>query len=184
MAEDLDPALVDYVLGTLRGDERLDFEARLENDPALRAKIDYWEKSLIALDLSAPQQRPESDLFANILNSIDAETPLQETLVSDRFTRRAGTGIWEEMSPGVTFQILYDDPVSKRRSMLIRMEPGSIYAAHNHGKGHEECLVLEGDFEFEDCKLFAGDFHVASISSVHSTARTIAGCLLHISTAL
>src|ERR1700720_442051 len=104
--------------------------------------------------------------------------------LSGTLTRRAGTGIWTEMSPGVTYTILFDDPVTKRRSMLVRALPGATYETHFHDEGHEECLILEGDLVMGDLKLLAGDFHLAAKGSSHPPATTVSGCLLHISTAL
>ena len=86
------------------------------------------------------------------------------------------------MSPGVTYSVLFDDPVAKRRSMLVRALPSAIYESHFHDEGHEECLVLEGDLIMGDLKLLAGDFHLAAKGSSHPPATTTSGCLLHIST--
>jgi anti-sigma factor ChrR (cupin superfamily) len=88
------------------------------------------------------------------------------------------------MSPGVTYTILFDDPVTKRRSMLVRALPGATYETHFHDEGHEECLILEGDLVMGDLKLLAGDFHLAAKGTLHPPATTVSGCLLHISTAL
>jgi anti-sigma factor ChrR (cupin superfamily) len=92
------------------------------------------------------------------------------------------TGVWSEMSPGVTYQVLFEDPVAKRRSMLVRALPGSTYESHVHDEGHEECLVLEGDFIMGDLKLLPGDFHLAAKGSIHPPATTLSGCLLYLST--
>jgi anti-sigma factor ChrR (cupin superfamily) len=188
MAEELEQTIADYVLGVVRGPERAAIEAHFENDPALRTKIERLERSFVMLDLRAGQQQPDLDLYDNILKAIDtAETGQesgQEAGTPGKATRRTGASTWEQMAPGVTFQILYDDLLSKRRSLLMRIEPGAIYRAHGHANGHEELLILEGDLIFEDCRLSAGDFHVAAIDTTHSDARSIGGCLAHISTAL
>lgn len=180
MPEDLDETAAAYVLGIARGQARAAIEARLESEPALQAKVKLWQENFAALDFSAPQEAPPAGLLERILDAIDAgEEKLPGTL-----TRRAGTGVWTEMAPGVTYTVLYEDPVAKRRSVLIRALPGAIYDSHGHDEGYEECLVLEGDLVMGDLMLRAGDFHLAKKGSTHPLATTVSGCLLYLSTAL
>jgi hypothetical protein len=181
MSEDLDRTAAAYALGILRGAPRAVIEARLSCDQALLAKIKLWQENFVALDLAAGRQAPPAGLFDTIVAAIDAGAGEE---LSGTLTRRAGTGVWIEMSPGVTYTVLFDDPVAKRRSMLVRALPGSIYDSHFHDEGHEECLVLEGDLIMGDLKLSAGDFHLAAKGSAHPPAYSATGCLLHISTAL
>ncbi|HEY8032146.1 MAG TPA: cupin domain-containing protein [Methylocella sp.] len=179
MAEDLDQIAASYALGTARGDLRAAIEARLSGDPALRAKVNLWQENFATLDLAAGRESPPDGLFAKILDAIGAgETELPGTQ-----TRRAGTGVWFEMSPGVTYTVLFEDSVAKRRSILVRALPGSNYGSHFHGEGHEECLVLEGDLIMGDLKLLPGDFHLAAKGSTHPEATTKSGCVLYQSVA-
>jgi anti-sigma factor ChrR (cupin superfamily) len=164
----------------LRGAPRAAIEARLSSDLTLQAKIKLWQENFIALDLAAGRQVPPAGLFDTIVAAVG----INEAALSGTLTRRAGTGIWTEMSPGVTYTILFDDPVTKRRSMLVRALPGATYESHFHDEGHEECFILEGDLVMGDLKLLAGDFHLAAKGSSHPPATTVSGCLLHISTAL
>lgn len=174
MSEDLEQTAAAYALGILRGAPRAAIEARL-GDPVLRAKIQFWQENFVAVDLAAGRQVPPAGLFDTIVAAIDVgETKLPGTL-----TRRAGTGVWTEMSPGVTYTVLFEDPVAKRRSVLVRASPGSNYGSHYHDEGHEECLVLEGDLLMGDLKLSAGDFHVAAKGSTHPAATTTSGCVLY-----
>ncbi len=180
MSEDLDQNAAAYALGISRGAARAAIEARLSGDPALQAKIKLWQENFIALDLAAGRELPPVGLFDTIVAAVDAG----ESALSGTLTRRAGTGLWTEMSPGVTYTVLFEDRVAKRRSMLVRALPGSTYESHLHDQGHEEFLVLEGDLTMGDLKLLAGDFHLAAKGSSHPPATTVSGCLLHISTAL
>jgi ChrR Cupin-like domain len=180
MSDDLDQTAAAYALGILRGAPRAAIEARLSSDSALQAKVKLWQENFVAVDLAAGRNAPPAGLFDTILDAIDAD----EAALSGTLTRRAGTGVWTEMSPGVTYTVLFDDPAAKRRSMLVRALPGATYESHFHGEGHEECLVLEGDLVMGDLKLSAGDFHLAAKGSSHPPATTMSGCLLHISTAL
>jgi ChrR Cupin-like domain len=175
MSEDLDQTAAAYALGIARGAARAAIEARLSSDPALQAKIKLWQENFVAVDLAAGRQVPPAGLFDTIVAAIDAAArDLPGTL-----TRRAGTGAWTEMSPGVTYTVLFEDPVAKRRSILVRALPGSNYGAHFHAEGHEECLVLEGDLIMGDLKLLAGDFHLAAKGSTHPAATTRSGCVLY-----
>jgi hypothetical protein len=175
MSEDLDQTAAAYALGIARGAAHATIEARLSGDPALQAKIKLWQENFIAIDIAAGRQVPPAGLFDAIVAAIDAaalELPGTQT-------RRAGTGGWTEMSPGVTYTVLFEDPVAKRRSILVRALPGSNYGPHFHAEGHEECLVLEGDLIMGDLKLLAGDFHVAAKGSSHPAATTMSGCVLY-----
>jgi hypothetical protein len=175
MPEDLDQIAAAYALGILRGAARAAIETRLPSDPALQAKVKLWQENFVAVDLAAGRQVPPAGLFDTILDAIDA----RETELPGTQTLRAGTGDWTEMSPGVTYTVLFEDPIAKRRSILVRALPGSNYGSHFHGEGHEECLVLEGDLIMGDLKLLAGDFHLAAKGSSHPAATTMSGCLLY-----
>jgi hypothetical protein len=177
MSEDLDLTAAGYVLGLSRGAARAAIEARLANDQALQDKVKLWQDNFAPIDLAAGSVLPPEGLFDKIAAGIDAD--LRE--VPGTLTRRAGTGDWAEMAPGVTFTVLFEDPIAKRRSILVRALPGAIYESHHH-EGHEECLVLEGDLIMGDLKLLPGDFHLAAKGSAHPPATTVSGCLLYLST--
>ena len=176
MSEDLDQTAAAYALGISRGAARAAIEARLSGDPALQAKVKLWQETFVAFDLAARQQAPPAGLFDMIVAAIDAGARDE---LSGTLTRRAGTGVWTEMSPGVTYTVLFEDSVAKRRSILVRALPGSNYGAHFHAEGHEECLVLEGDLSMGDLRLLPGDFHLAAKGSAHPAATTLSGCLLY-----
>jgi len=177
MSEDLDQTAAAYALGISRGAARAAIEARLSSDPALQSKVKLWQENFVAVDLAAARQVPPAGIFDRILDAIGAGAGEKE-LPGTR-TRRAGTGAWTEMSPGVTYTVLFEDSVAKRRSILVRALPGSNYGAHFHAEGHEECLVLEGDLIMGDLKLLAGDFHLAAKGSTHPAATTRSGCVLY-----
>jgi len=176
MSEDLDQTAAAYALGISRGAARAAIEGRLSSDPALQAKIKLWQENFVAVDLAAGRQVPPAGLFDMVVAAIDAGA--REEL-SGTQTRRAGTGVWTEMGPGVSFTVLFEDPVAKRRSILVRALPGSNYASHFHDEGHEECLVLEGDLIMGDLTLLPGDYHIAAKGSTHPAATTMSGCLLY-----
>jgi len=173
MIKDPDQIAAAYALGICRGAERTEIESRIHADPALRAKAEFWQQQFAALDLAAPAEAPPPQLFDQILAEISAGEPE----LPGTFTRRAGTGIWSDMAPGVTYTVLFDDPVTRRRSLLLRALPGATVEPHAHGQGYEESLVLEGDLLIGDLKLGPGDYHVAMMGTSHPLTRTVSGCL-------
>ena len=124
MSEDLDQTAAAYALGILRGAPRAAIEARLSSDPALQAKVKLWQENFVALDLAAGRQVAAGWAFRH---DSCRHRRRSEAELSGTLTRRAGTGVWTEMSPGVTYTVLFEDPVAKRRSMLVRALPGSTY---------------------------------------------------------
>jgi hypothetical protein len=170
MSEDLDQTAAAYVLGIARGAARAAIETRLVGDQALQTRVKLWQDNFA--------EHPPREIFERIVAGIDAGAGE----VPGTLTLRAGSGNWSEMAPGVTYTVLFEDPIAKRRSILVRALPGATYESHLHDQGHEECLVLEGDFMMGDLKLLPGDFHLAAKGSVHPPATTVSGCLLYLST--
>ena len=182
MSEDLDQTAAAYVLGIARGAARAAIETRLVGDQALQTRVKLWQDNFAALDLAAGIEHPSREIFERIVAGIDAGAGAGAGEVPGTLTLRAGSGNWSEMAPGVTYTVLFEDPIAKRRSILVRALPGATYESHLHDQGHEECLVLEGDFVMGDLKLLPGDFHLAAKGSVHPPATTVSGCLLYLST--
>ncbi len=67
-------------------------------------------------------------------------------------------GRWLPYQPGIEARVIYNGPDST--SLLLRMQPGSVLAEHDH-PGTEECIVLEGEVALGDRLMTAGTFHVA-----------------------
>jgi hypothetical protein len=178
MSEELDRLAASYALGIFRGIARSEVETWLRSAPALQAKAEFWQNEFTVLDLAAPAEAPPPGLFDRIIGEIAVD---QEG-VPGTFTLRAGCGIWTEMAPGVSCKVLFEDPFAKRRSVLVRAQPGAVYESHVHDDGPEECLVLEGDFIIGDLRLLPGDFHLAPKGSMPPQATTGSGCLLYLCT--
>jgi len=173
MSEDLDQIAAAYALGLSRGAARRAIELRLDTDAALRARAESWQQQFVALDLATPDETPPPQLFGRILEEIGAGAPE----LSGTLTRRAGIGNWSDLAPGVSYTVLFDDPVTRRRSILLRALPGATVEPHTHTQGYEECLVLEGDLLIGDLRLGPGDYHVAMRGTSHPLTRTLSGCL-------
>lgn len=138
------------------------------------------------LAFAAPPQSPPPALKARLWERLDREAgscpQVWKFWAADSpaalHVVRAGEGAWQTIGlAGIFVKKLYSDPERDSVTLLIRMEPGAEYPAHEHG-GPEQCLVLEGDLRVGDLVLHAGDFQCAPAASIHDVSRTTGGCLL------
>jgi hypothetical protein len=167
-------AAAEYTLGLLRGDERRAFEDQRAAEPGLDAAIEGWQTRLADLDGTDGEPVPAGS-FEKILARIDDEG----LFLPGTATRRAANAQWLEYSEGIVYRVLNVDARLRRQTLLVKMQPGAIYYSHTHDID-EECLVIEGDLQFGDLVLGAGDFHLATPAMTHPVGRTSTGCLLHV----
>ncbi|HEX8828570.1 MAG TPA: anti-sigma factor [Xanthobacteraceae bacterium] len=73
----------EYVLGVLNAAERRAFEARMAQDPALRAEVEYWERRLGVLATELKPVDPPPRVWANIESALLA--------------RPAQSGFWQHL---------------------------------------------------------------------------------------
>jgi len=173
-----DVIAAEYVLGLTRSEQRKAIEERLNSDVDLHTCVQRWQDEFAILDAESGETVP-NDLFQSVLARIESEG----AHLPGSITLRAAEAGWLEMSEGVTYRMLREDRTIGRQSFLLRIEPGTVYQSHSHDED-EECLVIEGDLHFGDLELCAGDYHVALKGTIHPAARTVQGCLLHITTGL
>ncbi len=169
----LDELAGEYVLGTLEGEARERFESRLSSDGEAQQAVAQWEARLSSLVDREPELQPSGDVWAAIKSRLE-EQPFPGVV-----TMREDEGVWAEHAPGVAIKTLHVDRDSGVTSLLMRMEPGSRYPAHEH-TGDEECLMLSGEVSFGDLTLRAGDYHLAPKGMVHAEAFTATGALVFI----
>ena len=79
--------------------------------------------------------------------------------------------------PGVAIKELFTDRSKRTSTLLMRMDPGVSYPAHNH-HGAEQCLVIKGDVRWGDLVYEEGDFVVMGRDSDHPEIHTVNGNLL------
>jgi mannose-6-phosphate isomerase-like protein (cupin superfamily) len=120
---------------------------------------------------------PSDDLFARIAAKAGLETPLTGIHVS-----RADNNGWKSTMPGITVKTLWRSAQSKRRTYLVRMQPGAIMPMHDHA-GDEETYVLEGDMQVNGVAFGPGDYQVALAGTKHPVITTLGGCLCYVSVA-
>lgn len=92
-------------------------------------------------------------------------------------SRMKGEGEWFAVAPGARMRMLMVDPPSGHRTSLLRLEPGTIFPAHDHEQ-LEECLVLEGDITVDGREYRAGDYVIAGARTEHREIPTREGALV------
>jgi hypothetical protein len=167
------------------GDEALlAFERALGLDPLTgetegqRKARRGLEARLAPLGEALDPVRPSSDLFSRIAAEAGIDAPLAGFHIV-----RHDEGGWKRLSEGVDTRTLWRSEKAGRRSFLIRIQPGAVLHAHEHG-GDEECLVLEGDMIVDGVTFGPGDYHVAFAGTRHPVVTTKGGCICLIATRL
>ena len=82
---------------------------------------------------------------------------------------------WEEAAPGIHVKILARNAEIESVSMLVRLDPGTDYPAHQHA-GTEELHLLHGVLKVDDRTLYPGDFIHAEAGSVDQRVWSETGC--------
>lgn len=170
---DFDVAAGEYVLGILSAEQRLRFEERLVNEPALRKQVAGWESLLSRLE-PADRAMPPAELWSKIERDLD-----QPANAPPFHTVRLDDGEWAPIRPGLERKLLYRDPTTGSGSYLFRMEPGASIEGHHHERA-EECLILEGDLTIGDLHLHAGDYHVAEGGTIHPDLKSRGGAVMFV----
>lgn len=170
-----------HALNALDGQEQIEFERLLEDEgadaQAARAEVAEFRQTAARLAALAPPVPPPADLKAKLMARIETE-PQRPASVGAEFTFiRASEGTWLEVSAGMKMKVLYNDPVTRRTTALVRFAPGYRHAPHRHA-AVEELFVLEGGCVCEGQALFPGDYHRSAAGSRHHETSTDDGCLL------
>src|SRR5215831_14927928 len=76
---------------------------------------------------------------------------------------------WQEFQPGITFKILWQDPVTKRRAQMTRFAPGAQLPLHRH-VGDELIFVIEGAASDESGTVTAGNVGYRPDGCVHTVS--------------
>ena len=82
---------------------------------------------------------------------------------------------WEEAAPGIHVKILARNAEIESVSMLVRLDPGTDYPAHQHA-GTEELHLLHGVLKVDDRTLYPGDFIHSEVGSVDHRVWSETGC--------
>jgi len=82
---------------------------------------------------------------------------------------------WEEAAPGIHVKILARNAEIDSVSMLVRLDPGTDYPAHQHA-GIEELHLLHGVLKVDERTLYPGDFIHAEAGTVDHRVWSETGC--------
>jgi anti-sigma factor ChrR (cupin superfamily) len=74
---------------------------------------------------------------------------------------------WVERRPGVFWRILWEDPASGHRAILMRYAPGATIPRHRH-IGDEQIYVLEGSVADDTGVCSAGEYARRPPGCVHT----------------
>jgi quercetin dioxygenase-like cupin family protein len=122
------------------------------------------------VELSAAQRE---SMRSRIQRRVTSEAPLKTRTI------RSGEGDWVKVNELVMVKTLRLDREANSQTVMIRMLPGGVVVGHRHSQ-EEECLVVEGEIEIGEHRLFQGDMHIAAPGSVHVPITTRTGALLMI----
>jgi anti-sigma factor ChrR (cupin superfamily) len=163
-----------YVAGAMNEDEMKSFGLRLAKESACREAVQSFGAVAAALFESVEPVVPSADTRAQLLARISGDASVTNRPPK---IRRDSASAWRPSPmPGIAMRILHIDRAARRFSGLFRMEVGVIYPSHVHDQP-EEILVLEGDLDFGDYSLEAGDYLRLEAGTSHAEARTKIGCV-------
>ncbi|HJR75822.1 MAG TPA: cupin domain-containing protein [Nitrospiraceae bacterium] len=169
-----------YALGALGSEEAKAFERQLADSAGLEREVDLFRGIADELAFAGNRITPPATLKDRLLARVAHEP--QEGKDDDQFTFvRTATLEWQDIGDGVSVKLVYFDPAGARLTTLMKMGPGSRYAAHVHAQV-EEIYVLEGSCICAGRLLQAGDYHRAEASSTHPDTVSEQGCLALIMT--
>jgi anti-sigma factor ChrR (cupin superfamily) len=86
---------------------------------------------------------------------------------------KAGRPEWEVAAPGIHVKILAKNTEIGSVSMLVRLDPGTDYPAHQHAG---ELHLLHGILKVDDRTLYSGDFIHSEAGSVDHRVWSETGC--------
>jgi hypothetical protein len=172
--DDVDAALL--ALGGCTAEEHARLREKLKRDRDFGDQVENWEMLLAPLASFVPEVAAPDGLLGRIESRLTARQRLEAL----SRTLRANEGEWIRVSPGLRLKLLNNQP--DRRTVLLDVEPGACYAAHEH-LGDEEIYMISGDLTIGDVELGAGDYHFSPKGSRHPDATSRAGCRCIVSVA-
>jgi quercetin dioxygenase-like cupin family protein len=168
----------DVVLGSLDVIAMQKARIRMVEDREFAALVEAWERRLAPL-LPAGAEPPPAAILERAEKAIENAGEFLPGTV----TRRAGSGDWIAMAPGLRIKVLNVIAALNRQTILVELAPGGEYRSHEHSQD-EEIYMISGDLEIGGLELGPGDFHIARAGRTHPVHRTRAGCICIISQAI
>jgi len=78
---------------------------------------------------------------------------------------------WEERQPGIKRKLLWEDPATRRRALMYRIEPSAQFPRHRH-VGDALVFVIEGALSDECGTITAGNMGYRPQGCIHTLATT------------
>lgn len=91
--------------------------------------------------------------------------------------RFADRNPWQRTPEGYWVKPLYEDAALGERTLLMRIEPGTVSRPHAHDGELEQIYMVEGTFQDQNGLLRPGDYVCRAPGSIHS-GRTDTGCVM------
>ena len=169
-----------YVVGALRGEEMLEFEAHLKQGcDVCAAEVKAFSRVTDELAGAVPSQAPSAKLRERVLAKIASEVPTLDSATIDKQGIRfmlSSLMPWEgTAAKGIETKVLFRDAANGMVTVLVRMAPGTSAQRHRHTEV-EESYVLEGDLTISGVEMKPGDYCRAEPDSVHTGISTRGGC--------
>lgn len=116
--------------------------------------------------------RPAESLWGRLAKRIGSETATRP------FVSPLAASVqpeWEQAAPGIHVRILARNTGNDSVSMLVRLDPGTVYPGHTHACV-EELHLLHGILHVDDRTLYPGDFIHSEAGSVDRRVWSETGC--------
>jgi len=174
----IDDALLGYLQGELGLPEMEAFEAAAARNPEQAETVIAYSELLDSLTNLLPEtEMPVGSYERERIISIADAKPISQVI-------RAADGEWIESGmPGFQFKILFEDPDTKKKTVLARIAAGARMPHHRH-EGAEECLLIEGSLWTDGVLLLPGDFIVTQDQTEHEDTWSPNGALALLKTYL
>ena len=173
-----------YALGALSPDEAREFEADLAaSDQQVRDELAELRAVVDELAYGAPPHAAPAALRERVMARVAEEDAPGFERDGLSFVRGERVGWQPGYVPGMEVKLLAADAERRRRTLLVRMAPGTVYPAHRHSD-LEEIYMLEGDYVVAGVLMHAGDYCRAETGTVHEATRTLSGCVFMVTASL
>lgn len=176
-----------YVVGALPSEERISFEEHLHSGCDICASELEKLDAIVSRLAQSSSRVPSPALRDRLLTAIERDVgpKKDDDWLPGILLKRTGLLIsrsgeipWEPVGiPGITCKTLFVDSQRHYATLLVSMEPGTVYPPHRHND-IEEIYLLEGDFLSEGLNLRPGDYCRSEPGSIHGVAKTTSGALL------
>ncbi|MER3523833.1 MAG: hypothetical protein C4326_07125 [Ignavibacteria bacterium] len=188
--EQLQELTILYALGALNGDEVRALQSLLQaNDPVAIRMQNQWLR--VVTDAALHSQEPippPTHVKQRLMRAIQEKHAAERSMEGPGMSHiEHAHGIvsvfpehveWQKHPvPGVSFKVLSENKRRGYVTMLMKVEPGTVFPEHHHS-GDEECYILRGSIILDGKRLGAGVFHHGDENSEHGTLTSDEGALL------